>query len=266
MRFVLNGSAGAVGTYTTEALLIDGYENTDGLGDGIMVLSFSGPQLNGAVVSSARVEHSIDDGDSWTTLLDLNALLDGQSPVLLYQFGMQLRLVYTLATIGPHAYDPGIRFSVSGHVYAFGDWNKAVVCREEHLRQVWPYLADMTRGFPASWDDAAKVAKIDQEAAIRARDLDPNRLLLDGHNSVPCVEGMELSGAWRVMYYLVLKSRSPNREEWQKDLEMAQHEWELATERFMTSGRAVYDSNRDYKPNVEDEPPEDMRRQPVLVI
>ena len=259
MRRTINVIRGASTTSTTysEAVDLSNYANAAGASRAILRVSFA-QHYNDGRITSVILEDS-SDNVTYSTLKDFGTLT-ADNPVLLYTFKPFLRLNYAW-TQGTSTQDKGIRLTFSLWSFAPGNWGASVPCRDEHFRGVYSLLTNVLKGFTSTWEDQRAIAKLDLETAIRGHGVDPDSLFLDGHDSLPCVEGLEVAGAWRVAYYALLNAQGPKREDWALDLQKCQVEYEAQLKTFFDSGRATVDLSLDQSPS----PGEELRR-PVRLV
>ena len=201
-------------------------------------------------ITSLLVEHSDDGLAGWTTLHDFGDL-SGPSEKTFYTWKKHLRMSAAY-TEDPTAEDPGLRMAVGVHVWGPPEWNKAKICRAEHLKALFPAIVDTANGFEAEWPDQADSAKREIELMLRAKQVDPYGIFTDGHVTEPVPEGLETAGAALTIYYL-LGSGGAVFGDGLKDAREHFHEvYESQLETWL-SGNAQLDKEGDGKPDASDE-------------
>ncbi|MFZ5426671.1 MAG: hypothetical protein ACOZEN_06830 [Thermodesulfobacteriota bacterium] len=144
--------------------------------------------------------------------------------------------------------DPGFRVRVEGHVWGPPNWGAVVACRDEHLEAVRAILVDSSKNFPPL-DRFKAAAKGTLERALRGRGINPWRLITDGHNEEPCIEGLETAGAALCLHYVLTGGRGAGSERMDA---MRSQVWELYTSELdsaLSSGSVQEDTSLDSSPD-----------------
>lgn len=240
---------GASGSYTSEVLHLVGYSNAAGTRPALMTVSWR-EMFNDGTISSVLIQHS-DDNSTWATLWSIGSFdTTEDSQRTLYSWKPFIRFSATYAA-GSDTEDAGARLAVDFRIWSLPDWAAASICRWEDIAALRPMATDPADGMQAIWPDQARIAKRRIEVLLRCRNVDPNKLLLDGHESAPCVEGLITPGAYLTLA-LILGSGTYRGEQAEKDRAYYEQMFETTITEALESGLAIYDADGNGAPG-EDE-------------
>ena len=210
MRFTLSVLCPTTATHTGAALDLGNYIS-GGSHPNLLRLEYAQNAVaSDGDVSSLLVQHDTNpDFGTAATLWDVG---DPDSATLsykvLYSWNRHIRLSADYTASSSTIEDVGARLTVTGWVWGPPGWQTVSVCRPTHVRQLKSPIVDTSTGMPAEWSDAHALAKAHIENVLRGRGVDPNKLLTDGHNTRPCIEGLEIAGAALVVFYVLSGSKA----------------------------------------------------------
>lgn len=248
--FTLPMQCGASGSYTSETLKLVGYSNAAGTRPALLKVGWRQLAEDGTL-SAVVVQHS-DDESTWATLWsigDPDAMSETERTFYTWKPYLRITAAYTA---GASTDDAGARLSVDFTVWALPNWNKANVCRWEDIAAIRPSAVEPSSGMQAQWPEQARIAKRRMEIILRGRGIDPNRLMLDGHENAPVVEGLATAGAFLVLA-LILGSGAYRGEQVEKDRQAYLDMFDSLMAEALESGLPQYDAAQDGSPATEDE-------------
>lgn len=247
--FTLPMQCGASGNYTSDTLKLVGYSNAAGTRPALLKVSWRQLAEDGAL--SAVVVQNSDDESTWVTLFSIG---DPDTATVtektFYTWKQYIRITATYAA-GSGTQDAGARLTVDFAVWSLPNWNGASVCRWEDLAAIRPSAVEPGNGMQPEWPDQARIAKTRLEIILRGRGIDPNRLLLDGHDTYPVVEGLAAAGAYLVLA-LILGSGAYRGEQVEKDREHYLEMFDSLMSEALESGLPMYDAGGDGAPSADE--------------